>query len=231
MKTIRATETNTRFDMYLHVHKGLRAFMGHVLTTVGRIDPFDAVEVSTGVAEARALLEICREHLFTENQFIHTAMEARRPGSARATANEHIQHEEALEQIESLLRTVERSSKANLPIQLQNLYQQLALFVADNFQHMNVEERDNNLTLWSLYTDEELHKIHAELLASLEPATVTMNLRWIVPNVSHQERAVILGGLQKAMPAPAFEQLITLIKPHLNDRDFKKLNPSASHFN
>jgi len=77
MQTIRATETNTRFDMYLHVHKGLRAFMGHALTTVGRIDPLDADEVAAGVAEARALLEICSEQLFTENQFIHAAMEAR----------------------------------------------------------------------------------------------------------------------------------------------------------
>jgi len=117
MQRIRATETNTRFDMYLHVHKGLRAFMGHVLTTVGRIDPFDADEVAAGIAEVRALVEICREHLFTENQFIHAAMEARRRGSACATATEHIQHEQALEQIEILLRAIERAFPAKLPIQ------------------------------------------------------------------------------------------------------------------
>ena len=231
MQTIRATETNTRFDMYLHVHKGLRAFMGHVLTTVGRIDPFDADEVAAGIAEVRALVEISRKHLFTENQFIHTAMEARRRGSACVTANEHVQHEEALEKIESILRAVQRSFGPDLQAQLQNLYVELALFVADNFQHMGVEERENNETLWSIYTDDELHAIHAELLASLEPATIMLNLRWMLPSVNHQERALILAELRKAMPAGAFEQVVAMIKPHLNDRDLRKLNPSASHFN
>jgi hypothetical protein len=231
MPTIQANETKTRFDIYLHVHKGLRAFMVDALTTVGRTDPFDADEVAAGITQVRDLLEICREHLFTENQFVHTAMEARRRGSACTTANEHVQHEEAFERLETLLRTIERASGTDLQSKLQSLYQELALFVADNLQHMNVEERENNEVLWSLYTDEELYRIHSEILASLEPETVTLNLRWILPNVSHQERAVILTGLQNAMPIPAFDQVLALIKPHLNDRDLRKLNVSASHFN
>lgn len=61
---------NNRFDIYLHVHKGLRALMADVLTTVGRIDATDLLEVASGVTQVRTLLDICRAHLFTENQFI-----------------------------------------------------------------------------------------------------------------------------------------------------------------
>jgi hypothetical protein len=231
MPTIQATETKTRFDIYFHVHKGLRAFMVDALTTVGRIDAIDADEVAAGISQVRGLLEICREHLFTENQFVHTAMEARRRGSACTTANEHVQHEEALERLETLLRTIERTSGTDLQSKLQSLYQELALFVADNFQHMNVEERENNEVLWSLYTDEELYRIHSEILASLKPETVTLNLRWILPYVSHPDRAIILAGLQKALPTSAFERILNLIRPHLNEKDWRKLNVSSSHFN
>src|SRR6516162_1872366 len=136
---------NKRFDIYLHVHKGLRALMADVLTSVGRIDATDSLEVASGIAQVRTLLDICRSHLFTENQFIHTAMEARRRGSACVTANQHVQHEEAFEQIEARLRAIERSV-ADLDCKIQDLYQALTLFVAENFQHMHVEELENNET-------------------------------------------------------------------------------------
>ena len=44
---------STRFDIYLYVHKGLRAFLADVITTVGRIDAQDAREVAAGIAEVR----------------------------------------------------------------------------------------------------------------------------------------------------------------------------------
>jgi hypothetical protein len=193
---------NNRFNLYLHVHKGLRAFMADVLTTVGGIDAMDAVEVTSGVAQVRALLDLCRAHLFTENQFLHTAMEARRRGSSAVTGNEHVQQEEALEQIEVRLRAIARSSGTDRETKILDLYQFLALFVADNFQHMHVEEHNNNETLWALYTDVELQAIQAQILAALDPREIAAFLRWIFPYVSNRERAVIMAGLQKAAPEP-----------------------------
>jgi hypothetical protein len=190
-----------RFDIYLHVHKGLRALMADVLTSVGRIDATDSLEVASGIAQVRTLLDICRSHLFTENQFIHTAMEARRRGSACVTASEHVQHEEAFEQIEAKLRSIETSG-TDRDSGVLDLYRAMALFVAQNFEHMDVEERENNQTLWELYSDAELHAIHAELMGSLDPRKVVTLSRWILPYVSHRERATMLAGMQGRAPEP-----------------------------
>src|SRR5215467_12461036 len=130
MQAIETNTTTTRFDMYKLVHKGLRAFMADVLITVGRVDGSDAFEVTQGIAQVRSLLEMCRSHLFTENQFVHTAMEARRRGSASATANEHVQQEEILERIESRILATETSSGPAREVNLFQLYRELALFVA-----------------------------------------------------------------------------------------------------
>jgi hypothetical protein len=231
MQVIETNQTTIRFDMYLAVHKGLRAFMAHVLTTVGRIDPNDAVEVADGIAQVRALLELCRGHLFAENQFLHAAMEARRRGSSCITANEHVQQEEILERIEARLLGIERSSDADREARLLQVYRELALFVAENFQHMHVEEHENNETLWSLYTDDELHAIHQELLESIEPVKMTSYLRWIFPHVTHSERVAILTGMQRAMPEPVFQGLLSVIRPHLLDKDWRKLSGALSHLN
>jgi hypothetical protein len=176
--------------------------MADVLTTVGRIDALNAVEVAAGVAQVRALLDACRAHLFAENQFLHIAMEARQRGSSAVTANEHVQQEEALEQIESQLRAIERTSGTDLETRILDLYLNLSLFVADNFQHMHVEEHTNNETLWALYTDAELQAIQGQILASLDPGEIAAFLRWMFPYVSNLERAAILAGLQKAAPEP-----------------------------
>jgi hypothetical protein len=224
MQTMETSKNANRFDGYLSVHKGLRAFMSDVLTTIGRTDASDAAEVAEGMARVRSLLDICRGHLFTENQFLHTAMEARQPGSACVTANDHVQQEENFELLESRILAVERSSSANRPSNLLQLYRTLALFVAENFQHMNVEELDNNETLWSLYTDAELHAIHEEILKSIDPEKMRVFLRWILPYVSPAERTAIVTGMQQSMPEPVFEQFLSAIRQLLSEKDWTRLN-------
>src|SRR5262249_16331486 len=90
-------------------------------------------------------------------------------GSSAVSGNEHVRQEEALEQIEVRLRAIERSSGTDLEAKILDLYQFLALFVADNFQHMHVEEHENNETLWALYTDAELQPIQAKIVGALDP--------------------------------------------------------------
>jgi len=231
MKTMETTNNANRFDGYLSVHKGLRAFMADVLTTIGRTDASDAAEVAEGMALVRSLLDICRGHLFTENQFLHTAMEARRPGSACVTANDHVQQEEKFEQLESQILAVERTLAAARTSNLLQLYRTLALFVAENFQHMNVEEIDNNETLWSLYTDAELHAIHEEILKSIDPEKMRVFLRWILPYVSPAERAAIVSGMQQSMPEPVFDQFLSGVRQLLSEKDWIKLSDQVLLFN
>jgi len=208
MQTLHTTETKTRFDIYRFVHKGLRAYMADVLTTLGRADYEDSVEIAASLAQVRSLLELCRAHLFAENQFLHTAMESRRPGSSGQTANEHVRQEELVEAIEARLRFIERSSQASLEANVHELYRTLAVFVGDNFQHMEAEERDNNATLQALYTDAELLAIHKELVQSMDPDTMKPFLRWMLPNISPSERARLLAGMRRDIPEPVVERLL-----------------------
>src|SRR5512139_1463744 len=101
-----------RYDIYAFIHKGLRAFMAHTLLRVGRLDPHDDAEVAEVSAEVNALLDICRGHVHHENDVIHTAMEARQPGSSQHTAGEHVEHERAIEAMRSLAQRLRGSDDA-----------------------------------------------------------------------------------------------------------------------
>lgn len=212
-----------RFDMYRLIHKALRAFMGDTLVAVGRMDADDDGDVAVTLEQARGLLSVLAVHLDDENRFVHTAMNARCPGSAERTAADHVEHEVALAEIERLIADVEgRRGSARAAGGLA-LYRRLGVFVAENYEHMDVEERDNNAVLWAHYTDEELHAIEAQILAAVPPASMAAAMRWMMPSLNHAERVAMLGGMRRGAPEAVYEGVLAIARGNLSARDWAKL--------
>lgn len=215
-----AAASTPRVDLYAPIHKALRAFMGDTLGRIGRIDGDDRADFDAALGQLETLLDLCRSHVVHENHDIHTAIEARRPGASTRVESEHDEHLEAIAALGAdvaALRALPTAAAAH------RLYRQLALFVADNFRHMNVEETVHNQALWAAYDDAELLGIHARLLASVPPAEMALVLRWMVPAMTPAERAGMFGGMQQQMPAPALQGLLDTVRPHLDDTAWAKL--------
>jgi hemerythrin-like domain-containing protein len=209
-----------RVDLYAAIHKALRLFMGDTLARVGRLDTDDATEVAATLADVTALLDACSQHVAKENKFVHTAIEARRPGISARVADEHGDHLEAIAALEAeaaSLRALPTAAAAH------RFYRHLSVFVAENFEHMNLEETEHNAALWAAYSDGELMEIHQRILASIEPAAMASVLRWMVPAISPAERAAMLGGMQQQMPPEAMRGVLELVRPHLDDSAWTKL--------
>lgn len=227
---LQAAAAGQRVDMYTLVHKGIRAFMGATLGAVGRMDAQDPQDVAQALAEVRALGTFLRAHLHHENQFVHPALEARRPGAARRTAGDHVEHERAIERLEAAARAVEKAEDALRAGAALELYRELALFVAENLEHMHAEETENNAQLWSLYADDDLQRIHEALLSSIKPEIFALGLRWMVPSMTPAERAALLTSMLARMPSEAFAVLLDALRPHLPERDWAKLMAAIGPF-
>jgi hypothetical protein len=234
MKEVQATEAATqhpdapRVDMYVTIHKAIRAMMADALLAVGRMDVQDELELAQVTQRVLELLDFCRSHLAHENAFVHTALEARAPGASERIAHEHVDHEQ---HIATLAKSVAALMAAHLPqrpaLSL-SLYRALSLFVAENFEHMHVEETAHNAVLWSRYTDAELIEIHDRLVASIPPAEMMVVARWMVPFMNPMERALVLGGMKAQAPAPAFEAVLATVRPHLTQREWEKLEAALA---
>src|SRR5689334_407972 len=85
-----------RLDLYVGIHKGLRAFMAETLVRVGRLDVADPADRQQALDQLEQLLGFCADHLRHENAFIHTAIEARHPAGSAKVAEEHVEHAEAI---------------------------------------------------------------------------------------------------------------------------------------
>lgn len=209
---------DARHDLYAFVHKGLRACMSDTLLAVGRMDTADRDDVRATVARVRDLLEMCGAHLDKEERYVHPAMEARRPGSATRTAQDHVDQAPAVERIEAELQAIESGAG-----DAHRLYRHLALFIADNYLHMHAEETENNAVLWATCDDAELALIEKEIVASIPPGLRARWLRWMVQAMAPTERLRLLAGMKVGVPAPAFAALIALVRPHLAAGEWEKL--------
>ena len=212
-----------RRDFYAPIHKALRLLMTRTLSTVGSTDPADAGEVRATLDLLERLLAMCEAHLHHENEFVHPALERARPGSAARISAEHDHHAEAIADLRDLAVLVADSSDSARAGALSRLYRTLALFVADNFQHMHVEETAHNAVLWAAYSDAELDAIEHALVASIAPATMAEALHWFLPALSAPERAGMLAGMKQGMPPEPFRAVLGIAERTLSVRDHARL--------
>lgn len=212
-----------RPNLYAIVHKALRACLADTLLASGRTDPDDDGEVAHLSTRVRLLCTLYRLHAAKEDQFIHPAMEARRPGSSRRTAADHVQHARALDRLDADVRALEAASGSPRSDATQTLYCDLALFAADDLVHMHAEEVGNNAVLWACYSDAELAQIERELVASIPLAEKVAFIGWMASACSPSERAVLLAGVRASAPPAAFEKMLASIKPRLSDAEWGKL--------
>ncbi|MDI1341083.1 hemerythrin domain-containing protein [Polaromonas sp.] len=223
MTQLAAAQPVSRLDMYAGIHKALRALMADTLLAVGRMDTGDDLELATTTQRVCELLDLCASHLAHENRFVHTALEARAPGSSDVMAHEHEEHAQHIASLGGLAGTLLKSPLPERAGLAMELYRQLALFIAGNFQHMHVEETAHNAVLWSRYTDAELADIHGALVASIPPQEMMYTLRWMVPFMNPAERQAMMGEMQAHAPAPAFAAAMDTVRPHLSDAEWAKL--------
>lgn len=215
--------TAPRLDLYATIHKAWRQFMGDTLGRVGRMDVDDDADRQATLDQVEALLLQLRAHLEHENRFLHPAIEARRPGGAKVTAGDHEEHLESIRNLEDEAQALRQARGEHRHELGMRLYRHLALFIAENFEHMQVEERDNNAALWALYSDAELQELHDRLLASLGPTEMAATARWMAAALNPRELAELYIGVRAKAPLEAFNALLGVARSVLDDQRWAKL--------
>ena len=194
--------TTDRYDIYAPIHKALRQFMTDTLQRLGRLDLDDPQDLLLGLAQLDALLDAGGHHVQHENAFIHPAIEAHSRGaSARIVAD----HQEHLDAIAALRAEAATLRAMPTPALAHRLYRHLTSFVAENFEHMDMEETAHNRALWAACSDAELQAIEGRIHASIDTAEMNVWLRWLIPALNPAERAALIGGLPPEARAPVLE--------------------------
>jgi hypothetical protein len=223
LPTRHAAPKAPRLDLYGPVHKALRRFMADTLQRAGSADPFDDADLADALGQVESLLSAMRNHLKHENDFVHAAIEARQPAGARQTADDHMGHLESIAALEADVQALRAAPGEQRDQRMGRLYRHLALFVAENLNHMQLEETANNALLWTHYSDAELEEIHDRLLASIPPAEMMGWLRWFAVALTPGELAAVLGDMRAKAPAEVFAAVMQSVRSQVDARRWASL--------
>jgi len=217
-----------RFDLYAGIHKAVRLALSRAMTRIGSADPQDLLELTPVLDEVQGLLDLCRDHLKHENQHVHPLLERARPGMTTRIAQEHVHHEEEIEDLQDLLGHVRRCVPADRSVAAFRLYRQLAVFVGENLLHMEQEETEHNAVLWAAYSDAELMAVESRVIAALSEQQVRTVMPLMVTGMNPAERAALLSQLQVGMreagaPPEAFAQILREAGQQLSTPQWMKL--------
>lgn len=213
-----------RYDFYGPIHKGLRFGTCGLLLRLGSQDFTDEADTATLLGELRGHLALAAAHLRHEDEQLHTALEARMPGAARALDAQHREHEVRFAQLARIIAALEEAPAAARMARGQALYLALSAFLAEDLHHMYEEEAVTAPQLWRLFSDAELQAIEMAIIAGLTPAENIGYMRLMLPAMTPQQRAGLLSGMKAGAPAEAFDAVIELAaKPCLPAHDFRRL--------
>ncbi|WP_372657846.1 hypothetical protein [Hydrogenophaga sp.] len=218
-----ASPSTPRLDLYAPIHKALRFFMTDTLQRVGRMGLADPAEMTPTLVQFDALLTMCEAHVAHENSFMHPELEACQPGSTLGISDEHSGHLDSIAELRHGLRELRRAEARQRPQQALRLYRHLALFVAENLEHMHAEETALNALLWANRSDAQLRALHDRLLASLAPTDMLEIVRWMAPALNPDERIALLSEMQADAPPQAFAAVIDTVRPRLRDDEWGPL--------
>lgn len=191
-------------DLYGPIHKALRWALARVLSRIGATSVTDDPEVSAVLTEVHDLIVALESHLAHEEELIHPAIEARRPGATGDLMDDHAEHANMLGGLRVLLAAIRSGSPATRPALWRALYLRFADLFAENIRHMAEEEEVIQPLLEELYTSQELGEIHDRLLASIAPDEMLAAMKIMLPANDFECRLAMLDGAKHAMPPEVF---------------------------
>ncbi|MFN3523012.1 MAG: hemerythrin domain-containing protein [Phenylobacterium sp.] len=218
-----------RWDIYGPIHKGLRLASTELMIRLGRADGQDAAAVRSVLGDLREHLRIAAGHLDHEETFIHPLLAERQGAAAERLAEQHEDHRRGFGRLERMIQTVETAGSQERPARLRELYLAFSRFVADDLAHMHEEETITWPLLCALFTDEELAALEMRIIASIDPATNMAIMRRMIPAMTRQERAALLGGMQASAPPEVFRGVMEgAARTTLTAADFADLESRLS---
>jgi len=212
-----------RHDLYRDMHKALHAALFDASLRLGRLDTEDPAELQHALQQTQALLALLASHLKHENDFVHTAIEARRPGGAMRTIDEHRAQLGSIDALNEELGALRSAAVAERAPLAQRLHRHFSAFVTAMLQHVEHARMQNNTALWALYSDDEVIALHQRVWASLPPALRLDALAWMARALNPHELAERLLDLQCSAPPETFGAVLTQARDCLDDTRWARL--------
>jgi hypothetical protein len=217
-----------RIDLFVVVHKALRAELFASTTLSGRTDFRSASEAARATSSARALVGLLEEHAGHEDAVVLPELAALAPELHAAIAADHAKLDALHREITALATRIEGSAADAERVALgRRLYDRIGRLTADHLHHMQREEVEVNRTLWAHRSDEALAALHARIVRRIEPARMAFWLTALFAASSLPERATLLASVRATVSPALFGELTAPARAALGEAGWSEASQAA----
>lgn len=206
-----------RLDLYSGIHKGIRANMYETALLLSRTNFADDNERGQALTAVRTTLGFLDEHLVHEDTYVAPVLAEIAPDLAPTLAGQHTDHERCSAELKATVARLHEGAGDPLA-EGAGLCAQFNALVAEQTEHMNLEESRANEVLWANRTDEQLAEIRGAIQGSIPPERFGEFLAIMLPNMNYHELTGMLGGIKTMAPPPVFEVVSGIARDTLGDR-------------
>lgn len=191
---------------YAASHKGLRNALGRFQLQAGSTDYSRPDAVAALRARGATLELLLTHHLLAENRFFLAPLRQRDEAAAAHDLQDH-------ERLEGLQRRMFAAlARAADAAAGHELYLLVTEFHSAYLAHILHEERVTEARLFACFTEEEVARFSAELVAAVELPVLLASLQYIVPAQPEAESRALLARLRGA---PFYPQLLDALRAEL----------------
>ena len=183
----------TRLDLFLAVHKGIRAELFETVRLVARTDFAERAGAQSAAARVQRSFCFLEEHAHHEEQHIFAELRPHAPVLCAELDNEHSRIDGLMLEVVRLLARLDEAPAAECAGLGRRLHSALGCFVAEYLRHMEREEGETNRRLWAHFSDEQLGGMQGRIIAAIEPARLAQWMELILPELNAPERARLLS--------------------------------------
>ena len=183
----------TRPELFLAVHKGIRAELFETARCIARSDFSVPAEAAAAEARVQRSFGFLEEHARHEEELVFSQIEEKAPVLCAELDNEHSRIDGLMLEITRLLARLAPAPEAERVALGRRLHAQFGCFLAEYLRHMEREESEANRVLWAHFGDEQLGAIQGRIIAGIEPARLSQWMELILPELNASERAALLA--------------------------------------
>jgi hypothetical protein len=208
-------------DLYLDIHKGIRAELFAVTLTAGRIDPGCDADLDALAAHVASVAQLLNEHAEHEDAHIDPVLQARFPTFAERINADHAILDARVDGLRE--RAADLRTGSDRRHRVHGLYMELASFTSAYLDHQDFEERVVMPAVDAALGIEGVAAIHGAIIAGIPPEEMARSLAVMLPAMNVDDRTELLGGMQANAPAEAFEATWSLATSVLAPADVAAL--------
>ncbi len=212
-----------RVNLYLGIHKALRAVLFDAAAWTARTDFTDEVETAQATSALRRVLRMVVDHGEHEERWIHAHLRERAPETVLVIEGEHVRMDSSMNLLAELCAELEESSGDARALLGEQLHAELNCFVGDYLLHMHREETEGNAALWAHFSDAELLALQGELLTQIPPMRFAEWMQIMLPSMNAKDRATFVEELRGGAPSPIFRGFTRLAEQVLSDDQWAAL--------